>query len=83
MSSYDVKFIAMASASNDELGLISITPDAAMSIAEYYCNIGNEDVIVFIDDLERHSDALKAISLQSDIFPTIELYPPDIFYNTW
>lgn len=67
-------------ASNDEkTPILSLAPYAAVSIAEEYMNKG-EDVLVMIDDLKRHADAYREISLLQGKVPGREAYPPDIFY---
>lgn len=67
-------------ASNDEkTPILSLAPYAAVSIAEEYMYKG-EDVLVIIDDLKRHADAYREISLLQGKVPGREAYPPDIFY---
>lgn len=67
-------------ASNDEkTPILSLAPYAGVSIAEEYMYKG-EDVLVIIDDLKRHADAYREISLLQGKVPGREAYPPDIFY---
>ena len=66
---------------NDELTpVLSLTPYAALGIAEYYLK-QRKDVLVIIDDLKRHADAYREISLMLDKAPGREAYPSDIFYT--
>ncbi len=66
---------------NDELTpVLSLTPYAALGIAEYYLK-QRKDVLVIIDDLKRHADAYREISLMMDKAPGREAYPSDIFYT--
>ncbi len=67
-------------ASNDEkTPILSLAPYAGVSIAEEYMYQG-QDVLVLIDDLKRHADAYREISLLQGKVPGREAYPPDIFY---
>ncbi len=67
-------------ASNDEkTPVLSLAPYAGVAIAEEYMYKG-EDVLVLIDDLKRHADAYREISLLVGKVPGREAYPTDIFY---
>ena len=59
--------------------LLYLTPYFATSIADYYMKNGY-DVLVVIDDLKRHADAYREISLLSGKSPGRDAYPADIFY---
>lgn len=66
---------------NDDMPpVLSLTPYAGMAIAEYYMKQG-KDVLVVIDDMKRHADAHREISLLTGKVPGREAYPPDIFYT--
>lgn len=52
---------------------------ASVSFAEYYMKQG-KDVLVIVDDLKRHADVYREISLLSGKVPGRDAYPPDIFY---
>lgn len=73
------KCIIMASSSSDPLGLIHITPYAAMSMAEYYRDLGY-NVLLILDDLSTHAKFYREIALLGGSFPGRGSYPGDIFY---
>ena len=60
--------------------LLYLTPYFATSIADYYMRNGF-DVLVVIDDLKKHADAYREISLLSGKSPGRDAYPADIFYS--
>ena len=63
---------------NDECApVLEKTPYAAMTAAEFYMRQGR-DVLVVIDDLKRHADVHREISLLSGKVPGRDAYPPDI-----
>ena len=70
--------VVVASAS-DIPAIKYIAPYAGMTIAEYWCNKG-EDVLIIFDDLSKHAVAYRAISLLLRRPPGREAYPGDIFY---
>lgn len=66
---------------NDELPTIPyLTPYVALSIAESFM-VQNYDVLVCIDDLKKHADIYRQISLSSKKTPGRDAYPSDIFYS--
>ncbi len=71
--------IVVASSSSDSPSLIYLTPYVAMSIAEYYCELGH-DVLVVLDDLSAHAKFYREISLIAKRFPGRDSYPGDIFF---
>lgn len=72
--------VIVATASNDSPGLIYLTPFAAMTIAEYFRDQG-EDVLLVFDDLTTHARFYREISLLVKNFPGRDSYPGDIFYT--
>lgn len=65
---------------NDELPTRSyLTPYVALSIAESFM-MQTYDVLVCIDDLKKHADIYRQISLASRKTPGRDAYPSDIFY---
>jgi F-type H+/Na+-transporting ATPase subunit alpha len=68
--------VADASAS---LGLQYIAPYSATAIAEYFLDKGR-DVIVVYDDLTKHAEAYRSLSLLLKRPPGREAFPGDIFF---
>ena len=65
---------------NDELpNRTYLTPYVALSIAESMM-MDSYDVLVVIDDLKKHADVYRQISLASKKTPGRDAYPSDIFY---
>jgi F-type H+/Na+-transporting ATPase subunit alpha len=60
-------------------GLQFVAPYAATSIAEYLMAEG-DDVLIVYDDLTRHAQAYRELSLLLRRPPGREAYPGDIFY---
>lgn len=57
-----------------------LTPYVALSIAESFM-MQTYDVLVCLDDLKRHADIYRQISLTSKKTPGRDAYPSDIFYT--
>ena len=75
-----LSYTTMVVATNDDKQpVISLIPFVGLSIAEEYMKMG-KDVIVVIDDLKKHADTYREISLVSNKTPGREAYPADIFY---
>lgn len=73
-------YTIIVTAFHDELPpVLTLTPYYALSIARWYMLQGY-DVLVVIDDLKRHADAYREISLISGKAPGRDAYPADIFY---
>ena len=65
---------------NDELPTRTyLTPYVATSIAESLM-MKKHDVLLIIDDLKKHADVYREISLTSNKTPGRDAYPSDIFY---
>ena len=76
-----MKYTIILAALNDDLPpVLSLTPYAGLAIAEQYMHKG-QDVLVVIDDLSRHADCYREISLLIGKVPGRDAYPPDIFYT--
>lgn len=73
------RVIIIASTSQDPAGKIFITPYSAMTIAEYFRDMG-QDSLVILDDLSTHSKFYRELSLLANKFPGRNSYPGDIFY---
>ena len=73
-------YTMMIVATNDDKApIVSLIPYAGISYAEEFLSQG-KDVIVVIDDLKRHAEVYREISLVSGKTPGREAYPSDIFY---
>ena len=57
-----------------------LTPYVALSIAESFM-MQTYDVLVCLDDLKKHADIYRQISLASKKTPGRDAYPSDIFYT--
>lgn len=60
-------------------GMKFIAPYSGAAIAEYFADQG-KDVLIVYDDLTKHADAYRSISLLLEIPPGREAYPGDIFF---
>ncbi len=66
---------------NDELPTRTyLTPYVATSIAESFM-LQKYDVLLIFDDLKKHADVYREISLNSYKTPGRDAYPSDIFYT--
>lgn len=70
--------IVMASA-NEPASLLYLAPYAGCAIAEEYMYNG-EDALVIYDDLTKHANAYRELSLLLRRPPGREAYPGDVFY---
>lgn len=78
---YASSYTMIVSATNDEkIPILNLIPYVGLSIAEEYMMRG-KDVLVVIDDLKRHAEICREISLISNKTPGREAYPSDIFYT--
>ena len=76
-----LSYTMMVVATNDDkTPVLSLIPYVGMSIAEEYM-AKKKDVLVVIDDLKRHAEIYREISLVSNKTPGREAYPADIFYT--
>jgi F-type H+-transporting ATPase subunit alpha len=71
--------IVMVAEGNDAPGLKYIAPYAATSMGEYFMEQGR-DVLIVYDDLTKHAQAYRELSLLLRRPPGREAYPGDIFY---
>jgi F-type H+-transporting ATPase subunit alpha len=70
--------VVLAGASNSA-SLLYIAPYAGCAMAEYFCDKG-EDVLIVYDDLSKHAVSYREISLLLRRPPGREAYPGDVFY---
>lgn len=71
--------VIIATSPDDTAGLIHLTPFAAMTLAEYFCDQGKETTVI-LDDLTTHAKSYRQLSLLARRFPGRNAYPGDIFY---
>lgn len=71
--------LIIASDPFDSPSLIYVTPYTAISIAEYFRDLGTDVVVVF-DDLSTHAKFYREMALLGGRFPGRDSYPGDIFY---
>ncbi|MFH1052003.1 MAG: F0F1 ATP synthase subunit alpha [bacterium] len=81
VTDYDVSdnTIIVATKANDPAALLYIAPFAGCSIGEYFRDRGKQAVIIY-DDLTKHANAYRHISLLLKRAPGREAFPGDIFY---
>lgn len=72
--------IIVAASSQESAGIIFLTPYTAMTIAEYFKDLGHHVLIVF-DDLSTHAKFYRQLSLLGRRFPGRNSYPGDIFHT--
>ena len=71
--------IVVAAAASDPASLMYISPYAATTMGEYFRDAGGHALCVY-DDLSRHAQAYREISLLLRRPPGREAYPGDVFY---
>jgi len=75
-----ISYTIIMASFNDELPTKSyLTPYVALSVAEELM-LQSFDVLVIVDDLKKHADIYRQISLTSNKVPGRDAYPSDIFY---
>lgn len=73
------KTIFLVADASNSLGLQYIAPYSATAIAEYFLDRG-KDVLIVYDDLTKHAEAYRSLSLLLKRPPGREAYPGDIFF---
>jgi F-type H+-transporting ATPase subunit alpha len=71
--------IVVAAAASDPAPLLYISPYSACTMGEYFRDSGRHAMIVY-DDLSKHAQAYREISLLLRRPPGREAYPGDVFY---
>src|SRR5579863_4153251 len=71
--------IVVAAAASDPAPLLYVSPYAACTIGEYFRDSGRHALCVY-DDLSKHAQAYREISLLLRRPPGREAYPGDVFY---
>ncbi len=75
----DYTIIVSATAS-EPAPLRYIAPYAGCALGEYFMYEENRDVLIVYDDLSKHAEAYRAMSLLLRRPPGREAYPGDVFY---
>ena len=73
------KTIVVAADASASFGLQYIAPYSATAMAEYFLDRG-QDVLIVYDDLSKHAEAYRSLSLLLKRPPGREAYPGDIFF---
>jgi F-type H+-transporting ATPase subunit alpha len=71
--------IVVASAAADPAPLLYISPYSACTFGEYFRDSGRHALVIY-DDLSKHAQAYREISLLLRRPPGREAYPGDVFY---
>lgn len=72
--------VVVAASSSDSASLQYIAPYSGCAIAEQFMYKHHKDVLIVYDDLSKHAQAYRAISLLLRRPPGREAYPGDVFY---
>lgn len=76
-----LSYTTIVSASASTEGSIQyLAPFSGVTIAEYFMEQKNEDVLIVYDDLSKHAVAYRELSLLLKRPPGREAYPGDVFY---
>jgi F-type H+-transporting ATPase subunit alpha len=71
--------IVVAAAASDPAPMLYISPYAATAMGEYFRDSGRHALLIY-DDLSKHAQAYREISLLLRRPPGREAYPGDVFY---
>jgi F-type H+-transporting ATPase subunit alpha len=71
--------IVVAAAASDPAPLLFISPYSACAMGEYFRDSGRHSLVIY-DDLSKHAQAYREISLLLRRPPGREAYPGDVFY---
>ncbi|MCK5866947.1 MAG: F0F1 ATP synthase subunit alpha [Mycoplasmataceae bacterium] len=72
--------VIVAASSDDTATRKYLVPYTGVTIAEYFQEKLGDDVLIIYDDLSKHADAYREISLLLESAPAREAYPGDVFY---
>ena len=72
--------VVVAASASQTASLQYIAPYAGCAVAEEFMYNNHEDVLIVYDDLTKHAQAYRAISLLLRRPPGREAYPGDVFY---
>ncbi len=71
--------ILVVSLAEDPTSLRYLAPFSGVAIAEHFAEQG-KDVLIVYDDLSKHADSYRELSLLLQRPPAREAYPSDVFY---
>lgn len=71
--------VVVATGSHNASAQIYLTPYTAMTIAEYFRDMGR-DVLIVLDDMTTHAKYYREMSLVAHKFPGRDSYPGDVFH---
>jgi F-type H+-transporting ATPase subunit alpha len=71
--------IVVAAAASDPAPMLYISPYSACTMGEYFRDSGRHSLLIY-DDLSKHAQAYREISLLLRRPPGREAYPGDVFY---
>lgn len=72
--------IVVSSTASDSAPIQYLAPYAGCAIAEYFMYEKGKDVLIVYDDLSKHAQSYRAMSLLLRRSPGREAYPGDVFY---
>ncbi|WP_081861074.1 F0F1 ATP synthase subunit alpha [Butyrivibrio sp. AE2032] len=72
--------VIVAASASESAAMQYVAPFAACAIAEKFMYDYHKDVLIVYDDLSKHAQAYRAISLLLRRPPGREAYPGDVFY---
>lgn len=72
--------IVVSSTASDSAPIQYLAPYAGCAIAEYFMYEQGKDVLIVYDDLSKHAQSYRAMSLLLRRSPGREAYPGDVFY---
>jgi F-type H+-transporting ATPase subunit alpha len=72
--------VIVAAGASEQASMQYIAPYAGCAVAEYFMYEKHRDVLIVYDDLTKHAQAYRAISLLLRRPPGREAYPGDVFY---
>ena len=70
----------VAALADDTSTMKYLAPYVGTTLAEYLQEKNGDDVLIIYDDLSKHADAYRELSLLLETAPAREAYPGDIFY---
>jgi F-type H+-transporting ATPase subunit alpha len=72
-------WVVVVSSASDVAAVQYLAPFSGVALSEYFMRCGGDAVIIY-DDLTKHANAYREISLVLRRPPGREAFPPDVFY---